>query len=154
MALGSPLSTLFSTSELHTVVYMPFSLSTSKLLTRLFLPPPAFHHHHHRPPTTLTYPIQYTQEQLLDVLRALSSPNLDIRRKTLDIALDLITSRNIDEVRGSCDRLTARNGLISWPGVSFAGGIVCVGCIYVLCTSFEQFALSEPFVFTASGTDA
>lgn len=38
------------------------------------------------------------QEQLLDVLRALSSPNLDIRRKTLDIALDLITSRNIDEV--------------------------------------------------------
>jgi hypothetical protein len=33
------------------------------------------------------------------VLRALSSPNLDIRRKTLDIALDLITSRNIDEVR-------------------------------------------------------
>lgn len=39
------------------------------------------------------------QEQLLDVLRALSSPNLDIRRKTLDIALDLITSRNIDEVR-------------------------------------------------------
>jgi hypothetical protein len=33
------------------------------------------------------------------VLRALASPNLDIRRKTLDIALDLITSRNIDEVR-------------------------------------------------------
>jgi coatomer subunit beta len=33
------------------------------------------------------------------VLRALSSPNLDIRRKTLDIGLDLITSRNIDEVR-------------------------------------------------------
>lgn len=33
------------------------------------------------------------------MLRALSSPNLDIRRKTLDIALDLITSRNIDEVR-------------------------------------------------------
>lgn len=35
------------------------------------------------------------------MLRALSSPNLDIRRKTLDIALDLITSRNIDEVRGA-----------------------------------------------------
>ena len=34
----------------------------------------------------------------MDVLRALSSPNMDIRRKTLDIALDLITSRNIDEV--------------------------------------------------------
>jgi hypothetical protein len=44
------------------------------------------------------FAIPRLQEQLLDVLRALSSPNLDIRRKTLDIALDLITSRNIDEV--------------------------------------------------------
>ncbi|XP_043691929.1 coatomer subunit beta-1-like [Telopea speciosissima] len=35
---------------------------------------------------------------IMDVLRALSSPNLDIRRKTLDIALELITPRNIDEV--------------------------------------------------------
>lgn len=38
------------------------------------------------------------QEVLMDVLRALSAPNLDIRKKTLDIALDLITARNIDEV--------------------------------------------------------
>eukprot|EP00850_Spirogloea_muscicola_P011156 SM000068S20588 [mRNA] locus=s68:311782:317687:- [translate_table: standard] len=37
-------------------------------------------------------------EMIMDVLRALSSPNMDIRRKTLDIALDLITPRNIDEV--------------------------------------------------------
>ncbi|CAK9866541.1 unnamed protein product [Sphagnum jensenii] len=37
-------------------------------------------------------------EMIMDVLRALSSPNLDIRRKTLDIVLDLITPRNIDEV--------------------------------------------------------
>ncbi|EFJ07199.1 hypothetical protein SELMODRAFT_448563 [Selaginella moellendorffii] len=37
-------------------------------------------------------------ELIMDVLRALQSPNLDIRRKTLDIALDLITPRNIEEV--------------------------------------------------------
>ncbi|OWM69521.1 coatomer subunit beta-1-like [Punica granatum] len=37
-------------------------------------------------------------EMVMDVLRALSSPNLDIRRKTLDIALELITPRNVDEV--------------------------------------------------------
>ncbi|KAJ6806603.1 coatomer subunit beta-1-like [Iris pallida] len=37
-------------------------------------------------------------DMIMDVLRALSSPNLDIRRKTLDIALELITPRNIDEV--------------------------------------------------------
>ncbi|GMH14164.1 hypothetical protein Nepgr_016005 [Nepenthes gracilis] len=35
---------------------------------------------------------------IMDVLRALSSPNLDIRKKTIDIALELITPRNIDEV--------------------------------------------------------
>ncbi|XP_048333283.2 coatomer subunit beta-1 [Ziziphus jujuba] len=37
-------------------------------------------------------------DMIMDVLRALSSPNLDIRRKTLDIVLDLITHRNINEV--------------------------------------------------------
>ncbi|KAK4772342.1 hypothetical protein SAY86_014117 [Trapa natans] len=37
-------------------------------------------------------------EVVMDVLRALSSPNIDIRRKTLDIALELITPRNVDEV--------------------------------------------------------
>ncbi|MBA0839208.1 hypothetical protein Goarm_004963, partial [Gossypium armourianum] len=35
---------------------------------------------------------------VMDVLRALSSPNLDIQRKTLDIVLELVTPRNINEV--------------------------------------------------------
>jgi len=38
------------------------------------------------------------QDVAMDILRALSSPNMDIRKKTLDIAMELITSRNIDEV--------------------------------------------------------
>jgi coatomer subunit beta len=38
------------------------------------------------------------QESLMDVLRALSSPNPDIRRKTLTIAMDLVTPQNVDEV--------------------------------------------------------
>ncbi|KAL0012754.1 hypothetical protein SO802_007862 [Lithocarpus litseifolius] len=37
-------------------------------------------------------------ELVMDMLRALSTPNLDIRKKTIDIALDLITPRNVDEV--------------------------------------------------------
>jgi coatomer subunit beta len=41
------------------------------------------------------------QDVLMDILRALSSPNMDIRKKTLDIAMDLITNRNIDEVCSS-----------------------------------------------------
>lgn len=38
------------------------------------------------------------QELLLDVLRALGSPSLAIRRKTLQLALDLVSQKNIDEV--------------------------------------------------------
>jgi len=33
----------------------------------------------------------------MDILRALSTPNMDIRKKTLDIALDLVSPQNIDE---------------------------------------------------------
>ena len=42
----------------------------------------------------------------MDILRALSSANLDIRRKTLDIILDLVTPTTIAEVmqvRLGCD---------------------------------------------------
>jgi len=38
------------------------------------------------------------QELLMDILRALSCPNMDIRRKTLDLALDLVSPTNIEEV--------------------------------------------------------
>lgn len=38
------------------------------------------------------------QEMLLDVMRALASPNMDIRKKTLDFAMDLVSPRNIEEV--------------------------------------------------------
>ena len=34
----------------------------------------------------------------MEVLRVLSSPDLDVRRKGLDIALDMVSSKNIDEV--------------------------------------------------------
>ena len=43
------------------------------------------------------YP-KLVQESLMDVLRALSCPNLDIRKKTLDIAMALVTPQNVDEV--------------------------------------------------------
>ena len=35
------------------------------------------------------------QDMVMDILRAVASPSVDIRRKTLDIVLDLINSRNI-----------------------------------------------------------
>ena len=38
-------------------------------------------------------------ELLMDVMRALAAPAFDIRRKILDLAMDLITPKNINEVR-------------------------------------------------------
>ena len=38
------------------------------------------------------------QEMLMDVLRALSSPSIDIRKKTLDLAMELITPFNVEDV--------------------------------------------------------
>ncbi|KAH9619319.1 hypothetical protein KSS87_002805 [Heliosperma pusillum] len=37
-------------------------------------------------------------DMIMDILRALASPNPDVKRKSLDIALELITPRNVDEV--------------------------------------------------------
>lgn len=38
------------------------------------------------------------QELVMDILRVLSAPDLEVRKKTLSLALDLITSRNIEEM--------------------------------------------------------
>lgn len=35
----------------------------------------------------------------MDILRVLSAPDLEVRKKTLTLALDLVSSRNIEEVR-------------------------------------------------------
>ena len=38
------------------------------------------------------------QELVMDILRVLSSPDYEVRKKTLGLAMDLVTSRNIDEL--------------------------------------------------------
>ena len=38
------------------------------------------------------------QESVMDILRVLSSPDIEVRRKTLNIAMELVTSRNIEEM--------------------------------------------------------
>ena len=40
----------------------------------------------------------YVQEMVMDILRALASPDLEVRQKTLDLALDLISSRNVEDL--------------------------------------------------------
>jgi len=44
------------------------------------------------------YHAKVLQEILMDILRALSSPNIDICKKTLSLAIDMVGPRNIEEV--------------------------------------------------------
>jgi coatomer subunit beta len=39
------------------------------------------------------------QEMLMDILRALSIPNMELRRRTLQLAMELVSSRNVEDVR-------------------------------------------------------
>lgn len=38
----------------------------------------------------------------MDILRVLSTPDLEVRKKTLQLALDLVSSRNVEEVCCMC----------------------------------------------------
>lgn len=40
------------------------------------------------------------QELVMDMMRALSSPNMAIRQKTIDLVMDVVTRRNVEEVVG------------------------------------------------------
>ena len=44
------------------------------------------------------------QELLMDILRALSSPNPDICKKVLEVAMDMVTARNVQEVVNTLKR--------------------------------------------------
>lgn len=40
------------------------------------------------------------EELVMDILRVLSSPDIDVRNKALEIALKMVTSKNVEEVIG------------------------------------------------------
>jgi len=48
------------------------------------------------------------QELLMDILRALSSPSPDICKKVLDVAMDIVTSRNVGDVVSTLKREVAK----------------------------------------------
>lgn len=38
------------------------------------------------------------QDLIMDILRVLASPDIEVRKKTLHLAMDLVTSRNMEEM--------------------------------------------------------
>lgn len=59
----------------------------------------------------------------MDILRVLSTPDLEVRKKTLQLALDLVSSRNVEEVKTT---LTA----ICKP----SGQMCCNSHLFLLCS--------------------
>ena len=63
----------------------------------------------------------------MDILRVLASPDLEVRKKTLSLVLDLISSRNVEEVRtgrgvrGECEGRSVRGRSVKGRGVR--GGV-------------------------------
>lgn len=47
----------------------------------------------------------------MDILRVLTAPDLEVRKKTLTFALDLVSSRNIEEVFIACVLVTPLNAI-------------------------------------------
>lgn len=45
-----------------------------------------------------------SQDLVMDILRVLSTPDLEVRKKTLQLALDLVSSRNVEEVKQNSER--------------------------------------------------
>ena len=71
-----------------------------------------FHHSYY---CILTFSIPFpsfphSQDLVMDILRVLSSPDLEVRKKTLSLVLDLITTRTVEEVR-----LLTHNGSLIHP---------------------------------------
>ena len=75
----------------------------------------------------------------MDILRILSSPDLEVRKKSLELVVDLMTSRNCEEVsqRDSCKYV--RNHVVfgipdgSFPAVIYKNMNIWVDLMETLC---------------------
>lgn len=59
------------------------------------------------------------RELVMDVLRVLSASDLEVRKKTLQLALDLVSSRNVEEMVMYLKKVTYSNIFWLWCIHSF-----------------------------------
>lgn len=82
------------------------------------------------------------QELLMDILRALSSPNPDICKKVLDVALDIVNVRNVDEVVNTLKREVTKTDeeTVEAKGTYYRG--MLIRAIHGCAVRFPQVAES------------
>jgi coatomer subunit beta len=69
------------------------------------------------------------QELMMDILRALSSPNPDICRKVLEVTMDTVTSRNVKEVVNTLKREVQKTTLESDSNMAESKGALYRGML-------------------------
>jgi len=85
------------------------------------------------------------QELLMDILRALSSPNPDICKKVLDVVMDIVTARNVAEVVSTLKREVAKTGEEDSNAVEAKGSLyraMLIRAIHGCAARFPQVAES------------
>ncbi len=87
------------------------------------------------------------QELVMDVLRGLDSSNMDIRRKTLDIALDLTTPKNVEEVILLLKKEVGKTQSVAAEGVDEYRQIL-IGAIHASAVKFPEVASSVVHLMT------
>ena len=89
------------------------------------------------------------QELVMDILRVLSSPDLEVRRKTLSLAMDLISSRNIVEMVLTLKKEITKTGGMSAENKEPSKGVeddngkyrqLLVRTIHTCCIKFPDVA--------------
>jgi len=89
------------------------------------------------------------QELLMDILRALSSPNPDICKKVLDVVMDIVTARNVAEVVNTLKREVAKAGNDDSNAVEAKGALyrgMLIRAVHSCAARFPQVAESVVYV--------
>ena len=85
------------------------------------------------------------QELLMDILRALSSPNPDICKKVLEVAMDIVTSRNVNDVVSTLKREVTKTTAEQDNNVEAKGAvyrIMLIAAIHSCAVRFPNVAES------------
>ena len=86
------------------------------------------------------------REQIMDILRALATPNTDIRRKTLEVAMDLVSPRNVEEVMALLKKEivagSSKGGSGSASGSASGSGSSAAGAIEPDAATYRGYLIS------------
>ena len=80
------------------------------------------------------------QDTLMDIMKVLSSPNLEIRKKVLDITMDLVNPNTIEEVVGVLKKEVLKTQQMATDDKNSEYRQLLIGCIHQCAVKFPDVA--------------